>query len=98
MKNEGDVKKAVKEVLNSLSNCWYYMPVQTGYGVQGIPDFICCVNGEFLAIETKFGKNKLTSWQEKQGDGILAANGGFLVINEHNIETIRAVFVLRGAI
>ena len=32
---------------------WYYMPVQTGFGVNGIPDFVCCWNGKFLSIEAK---------------------------------------------
>lgn len=32
---------------------WYYMPVQTGYGINGIPDFICCYAGAFFGIETK---------------------------------------------
>jgi hypothetical protein len=53
---------------------WYYMPVQNGMGVVGIPDLICCVPveitedmvgksiGVFAAIETKApGKIKNTT-------------------------------------
>ena len=39
---EGKVKDAAKKVL-ARRGCWYYMPVQNGMGVTGIPDFVCCV-------------------------------------------------------
>ena len=60
MTPEGKVKKDIKEYLDTLekSACWWYMPVQTGFGKTGIPDFILCVNGRFVAIEVKRGDGK----------------------------------------
>lgn len=97
MKNEADVKDEVKKVLKSLG-AWWFMPVQTGYGVQGIPDFIVCLNGKFLAIETKFGNNKTTAHQEMQMKKIDAANGGAFLINEKNVHNLKAMIAVRNLI
>lgn len=99
MRKEADVKEAVKKVLNEVGAYWF-MPVQTGYGVKGIPDFVCCVKGRFFAVETKFGKNTLSTWQKKQQDKILAARGTYMVIDEEGIEDLRnylkAIIVLEN--
>jgi hypothetical protein len=89
MRNEADVKKEVKKVLDSLGVYWF-MPVQTGYGVKGIPDFVCCIDGLFLGIETKFGSNQLSTWQERQRDKILAADGVFMRVDETNVVDLAA--------
>jgi hypothetical protein len=52
MTPEGRVKHAVKQELKRRG-IWYFMPVSNGMGQVGIPDFICCWEGKFLAIETK---------------------------------------------
>lgn len=52
MTPEGKVKAEVKKWLKE-KGIWWYAPVQNGMGVVGIPDFICCWKGRFLAIETK---------------------------------------------
>jgi hypothetical protein len=39
---EGKVKDASKLVLRRR-RVWFYMPVQNGMGVTGVPDFVCCV-------------------------------------------------------
>ncbi len=39
---EGKVKDAAKVVLHRRG-VWFYMPVQNGMGVTGVPDFVCCV-------------------------------------------------------
>lgn len=52
MTPEGRVKHAVKQELKRR-DIWYFMPVSNGMGQVGIPDFICCWEGKFLAIETK---------------------------------------------
>lgn len=52
MTPEGKLKKQVKDYLRSVG-AWWYMPVQNGMGVVGIPDFIVCYRGMLLGIETK---------------------------------------------
>lgn len=87
MRNEADVKKRVKDILNELG-IWWYMPVQTGYGVKGVPDFIGCYGGLFVAIETKFGSNKTSKWQDIQIKRIRESDGTCFVINETNVESL----------
>ena len=55
---EGKVKTAIKSVLKD-EGVYYFMPRGTLLGRRGVSDFICCVNGKFLAIEAKAGANKL---------------------------------------
>ena len=61
---EGAVKKKVKEWLVK-HGAYYYMPVSNGMGRVGAPDFIVCLAGRFIGIETKAPK-KLT-WINQTG-------------------------------
>jgi len=87
---EGKVKTAVKAVLKELG-AWSYMPVSNGMGVVGIPDFIACLQGWFLAIETKApGKaSNTTPNQDHQIGGIRNAKGTALVIDTTDKAEIR---------
>lgn len=80
---EGRVKDAVRKWLKAR-DIWYYMPVQNGMGVVGIPDFICCWNGQFLAIETKApGKRaNVSANQQLRIAEIRKANGWACVIDD----------------
>lgn len=92
MKKEADVKTEVKKVLNSYgTKLWWYMPVPTGFGVQGVPDFLCSVGGRLVAIETKFGKNGLTKYQIKQMESITATGAAHMVINEDNVYALKSI-------
>ena len=82
---EADVKKHIKEILKSL-NIWYFMPQAGSFGNSGIPDFICCKHGSFIAIETKFGHSKPTALQETRIEEIQKAGGVTMVVNETNLE------------
>ena len=81
---EAKVKAKIKAILKAHS-IYYAMPIGTGYGNSGVPDFLCCVNGEFLAIEAKAGKGVPTALQEKNMREIGAAGGRTLVINEESL-------------
>ena len=81
---EVKVKKKIKDVLKE-HGVYYAMPIGSGYGVSGVPDFLCCVNGTFLAIEAKAGKNEATALQMKHLREIRDAGGYGLVINEENL-------------
>lgn len=88
---EAAVKAAVKALLRSMG-IWFYMPVQNGMGVVGIPDFICCWAGTFLAIETKApGKGRtVTANQQARITEIRAAQGVALVIDD--VEQLKDFF------
>lgn len=77
---EGKVKAAVKKLLKD-KGIWFYMPVQSGMGVVGIPDFICCWNGHFLAIETKApGKRANTTANQDRVLGEIKTHGGSALV------------------
>lgn len=88
MTPEGRVKEDLKAYLKSLGDsCWYYMPVPMGYGKRGVPDFIICYKGHFLAPETKAGKETSKPWQDEQQQQIRAAGGKSLRVTD--IEVVR---------
>lgn len=84
MKKEKDVKEAIKKILKARG-IWFTMPYQAGFSQAGVPDFICCFKGHFLAIEAKFGDNKPTFAQRLRMAEIVEAGGTALVINEKNV-------------
>jgi len=94
---EAKVKAKIKAILKA-HNIYYAMPIGTGYGNSGVPDFLCCVRGRFLAIEAKAGKGKTTALQDKNIKQIIASGGLAIVVNEDNIEELEFLLkhVLRG--
>lgn len=51
----------------------------------GTPDILACLNGRFIGIEAKAGKNKPTDLQISNLRRIDEAGGSALVINEENL-------------
>ena len=84
---ESKVKTKIKAILKE-QGVYYAMPIGTGYGNAGVPDFLCCVNGRFLAIEAKAGSGQTTALQEKNLRDIEAAGGITLVIRESGINAL----------
>ena len=80
MTPEGKVKVKVKKILN-LAEAYYFMPVQTGYGMQTL-DFLCFHRMRGFAIETKAPGKKPTKRQE-------------VIINDMEIAGTK-VFVIDG--
>ena len=91
---EAKVKAKIKAILKA-HNVYYAMPIGTGYGNSGVPDFLCCVNGKFLAIEAKAGKGTPTALQEKNLQAIVDSGGDAWVVNETNLEDL-ATCIAKG--
>lgn len=87
MENEADVKKEVKKILKRLGASWF-MPAANGFGKAGVSDIIVNYRGRFIAIETKFGKNKPTNNQMTYGIEQHEQGGMFMVISEKNLHWI----------
>ena len=90
---EAKVKAKIKKILKD-HGVYYAMPIGTGYGNSGVPDFLCCVNGNFLAIEAKAGKGTTTALQEKNLREIKQAGGTAAVIAEEQLEYLEQLIQL----
>jgi pantoate kinase len=85
---EVKVKKKIRKLLDD-AGAYYAMPIGTGYGNSGVPDFLICHKGRFIAVEAKAGSNKPTALQELHLARIRAAGGIALVINETNLDLLQ---------
>ena len=90
---EAKVKAKIKAILKE-HRVYYAMPIGSGYGNAGVPDFLCCVSGRFLAIEAKANGGKPTALQEKNLREIKEAGGAALVIDESNIAALPGLIKL----
>lgn len=91
MTPEAKVKARIKRIL-AEAGAYYAMPVGTGFGNSGTPDFLVCYLGDFIAIEAKANGNKPTALQEKHLNDIRLAGGIALVIDETNINDLEEMF------
>ena len=82
--NEADVKRRVKKLLDQHKWFWW-MPPANGFGRTGISDFNALRGGVFIAVETKFGKNKPTPMQVGFMESIQSESGMAFVVNEKNM-------------
>lgn len=76
---EGKIKDKVKAYLDSIG-AYYFMPVQMGYGKRTL-DFLCCVRGYFVAIETKRPGSDMSPFQKRIRHDIESADGVVWRIN-----------------
>ncbi len=73
--HERDLTRKILKYLNSLPNCFAWKTWGGMYSTAGIPDIICCFQGQFIAFEVKVGKNKPTKLQETTISQIKHAGG-----------------------
>lgn len=80
---EGKVKDKVKRAIKRLRSegwrIWSFMPVQMGYGSPAL-DFLFCINGRFVSIETKIPGKVMTPRQEQTAADMQAAGGLVFVV------------------
>lgn len=94
MTPEGRVKARVNKALKALgADVWRFMPVQSGYGTAAL-DYLLCIRGRFVAIETKAPGNKLTPMQEGTKAQMEAAGGIVLVVSDDSSLAIAMKIIL----
>lgn len=54
---------------------WYVCTNSQGYGRKGIPDILACIDGGFVAIEVKVGRDKPSAWQKREIKAVIDAGG-----------------------
>ena len=93
MTPEGKVKEAIKKILKT-HDVYFTMPIGTGFGSAGVPDFVICHKGVFIGVEAKSGTNKASALQLEHIDRIRKRGGHALVVNEDNYGELNEL--LRG--
>lgn len=89
---EAALKESVKILLKQL-NAYYYMPVPSGYGRQTL-DFLCCIRGRWVAIETKAPGKRPTPRQFACMQEIERAGG--VAIWGDSMRSIQETLALKG--
>ena len=88
---EGKLKDKVKLWLKA-HGAWYYMPVQTGYGVTGVPDFVGCLDGRMFGIETKApGKRANTTPNQDRVIKQIKDSGGIAAVVD-DVSQLEGIF------
>lgn len=87
-KNEGDVKKHIKEILDATKVMFWDMPGATQFGRVGRHDFIMCQRGLFWTIEAKHDDNVPNDNQINFANAVTAAGGRCFMVNETNIDMV----------
>ena len=87
MTPEAKVKKQIRTILDRVG-AYYSMPIGSGFGNAGTPDFLVCHKGLFIGIEAKAGRGKPTALQEHNLKRIMEAGGEAMIVNEKNVDTL----------
>ena len=86
MKPETRFTAVVKQRLNIIPNSWW-VKIQL-VALRGIPDFLGCMRGKFVALELKVGNNKPTMLQAFVIKKIQEAGGYAKVVTPENLEEV----------
>ena len=91
---EAKVKDKIKAMLKE-HNIYYAMPIGSGYGNSGVPDFFCCIGGKFVAIEAKANGGKPTALQLKNLKQINDCGGIGIVVDETNLTMLGSIIKVK---
>jgi Holliday junction resolvase len=96
---EGKIKRKVVQLFKQ-HGVWYFMPASNGFGKAGIPDFVACINGYFIGVETKADiTKKPTKLQIKCGADIKQAGGIWMVVYDDDTlyELLQIILQAQGS-
>jgi hypothetical protein len=89
MQPEVKVKKAIHGLL-AAHHAWAVNYIGGPMGNNGTPDILACLNGRCIGVEAKAGRGKPTELQLRSLRLLDAAGGLALIINETNLDYLRA--------
>lgn len=81
--SEKQVKEKIKRLLKR-KDIYYFMPIPLHN--KGVPDFILCLEGLFIAIECKSEKGRVTPHQAQHLASIRDSGGKYLVVRPSNLD------------
>lgn len=84
MQPETRFKQKVQKLLDLIPGLWRVKIQQKS--LRGIPDMLVCINGRFIALELKVGKNKPDPLQEYTMRSITLAGGYAWEVTPKNLE------------
>ena len=89
MTPEGKIKQKVKDLLTE-NRCYFFMPVQTGYGAAGL-DFHCVApGGKAFFVETKAEDKDLTDRQIALGERLTKLGAPvFVIYDDASLDKLR---------
>jgi Holliday junction resolvase len=90
VRKEKWVKAQVVKMLKDI-DAYYFFPVASGWMSNGVPDIIACINGRFVGIECKAGKNGTTAIQDKNLVSIKKNGGVALIVNETKLTQLEII-------
>ena len=89
---ESDLIKLIGDYLSAKHYFWYRhntggFRTESGhyyrYGLVGSPDIVVIINGQYVGIEAKVGKNKLSESQMEFGEQLVKAGGRYVVVRDN---------------
>ena len=86
---ESSITKSILKYLRGLDRCFAWKEHGGMYGAAGIPDVICCYQGQFLAFEVKRPGNKPTAIQKATIDKMRQAGGKVYIV--HSVGDVREI-------
>lgn len=95
---ERDVKRKVSALLSlamEYEPLYVWMPVVTSYGKRSL-DYICCLKGQFIAIETKATGEWLRPDQRQRARDILMSGARVFVISGPDGYAALEAFLVRS--
>jgi len=88
--NERYIKKKIMDYLKTLEDGYFFPYYPAVYGHSGVSDILGLYRGIFVAIEVKYGKNKVTKLQENFL--MQVAQRGGLAIIAYSLEDVKKFF------
>ena len=87
---ERDIVTAIRKYLASLgSDVFFWKEHGSVYGMNGVPDIICCYKGRFLGLECKLPGGRLTKLQKRAIEKINRAGG--VACRVESVEDVKRV-------